>query len=190
MKYLTLIRHAKSDWQTAETDYQRPLNERGLRVAPIVGRFLAKTYLGAEGAPALLPRPDRLVTSTALRAKTTAELILPELGSPQEHLVLDARLYLATPEELLAVVRGANDSWSHVVIVGHNPGISEFASRLLRHDHLDAEMPTCGVVLMALPWECWVAVDWNEAQLVGYVTPKLIEKRFREDLDSKPTSPE
>ena len=68
MKYLTLIRHAKSsrDDPTLD-DHDRPLNERGLRAASIVGRFLAKTYLGGNGSPALLPRPNRLASSSALR---------------------------------------------------------------------------------------------------------------------------
>ena len=62
MKYLTLIRHAKSSWEQAGlADHDRPLNERGERNAPMVARFLARTYLGANGIPAILPLPDRLV---------------------------------------------------------------------------------------------------------------------------------
>ncbi len=179
MKYLTLIRHAKSSWDDASLDdHDRPLNDRGLRLAPIVGRFLAKTYLGANGTPALLPTPDRLITSTALRAKHTAEIIATELKCAAP--VTDRRLYLAEPKSLLKSVREFDDQWRHVMIFGHNPGISEFAARLLKRHDIE-EMPTCAVALIELPSDKWSAADWDEARLIGYITPKLIEKRFAEE---------
>ncbi len=180
MKYLTLIRHAKSSWdEPTLSDHDRPLNERGLRCAPTVGRFLAKTYLGANGTPALLPRPDRLVTSTALRARHTAEVIAAELKS--EAPVSDRGLYLAEPKALLQAVRGFTDLWRHVMIFGHNPGISDFATRLLKRHDIE-EMPTCAVALLELPWDAWSATAWDEARLIGYITPKLIEKRFAQEV--------
>lgn len=186
MKYLTLIRHAKSDWDTNASDHERPLNERGRRNAPIVGRFLARTYLGSNGVPALLPKPDRLITSTALRAKTTAELMQPELGVEAAKITLEPRAYLAEPKTLLQVVREFNDAWNHVMLFSHNDGISAFARKLLRRDHLDESMPTCAVVLLELPWDSWAATEWEEARLVGYITPKLIEKRFPAGHEPKP----
>lgn len=186
MKYLTLIRHAKSDWDTAASDHERPLNERGRRAAPIVGRFLARTYLGMNGVPALLPKPDRLVTSTALRAKTTAQLMQPELGIGAEFIVLEPRAYLAEPKTLLQVVREFPDPWNHVIVFGHNGGITEFANKLLRRNHLQEDMPTCAAALIELPWDAWSATDWDEGRLVGYVTPKLIEKRFPDGHEPKP----
>src|SRR6187431_794931 len=116
MKYLTLIRHAKSDWETDASDHERPLNERGRRNAPIVGRFVARTYLGMNGVPALLPKPDRLITSTALRAKTTAELMQPELGIETAKIVLEPRAYLAEAKTLLQIVREFSDLWQHVML--------------------------------------------------------------------------
>lgn len=186
MKYLTLIRHAKSDWGMAASDHERPLNERGRRNAPVVGRFLARTYLGMNGVPALLPKPDRLITSTALRAKTTAELMQPELGVDASMIVLEPRAYLSEPRTLLQIVRELSDTWNHIILFGHNNGLSDFARRLLRHDHLNEEMPTCAAVLTELPWDSWAATDWKEARLVGYVTPKLIEKRFPVGHEPKP----
>jgi phosphohistidine phosphatase len=180
MKFLTLIRHAKSSWDDAALDdHDRPLNERGLRCAPTVGRFLAKTYLGANGTPALLPRPDGLVTSTALRAKHTAEIVAAELNSAVP--VPDRRLYLAEPKALLQAVRGFADGWRHVMIFGHNPGISEFAARLLKRHDIE-EMPTCAVALLELPWDVWSATSWDQARLIGYITPRLIEKRFAQEV--------
>ena len=186
MKYLTLVRHAKSDWNTAAADHERPLNERGRRNAPAVGRFLARTYLGQGGVSALLPPPDRLVTSTALRAKTTAELMQPELGTEPARLVLEPRAYLAEPKTLLQIAREFHDAWNHVALFGHNSGLSDFARRMLQRDHLDEDMPTCAVALLELPWDAWTATDWGEARLIGYITPKLIEKRFPDGHEPRP----
>jgi phosphohistidine phosphatase len=179
MKYLTLIRHAKSSWDDASlSDHDRPLNERGLRNAPVMARFLAKTYFGMNGVAALLPKPDRLLTSTALRARTTAELMMKEMDL--ELLAGDHRLYLADPKAMLQIVQAFDDSWRHVMIFGHNPGISEFTERLLKRGDIK-EMPTCAVAILELPWDAWAAIDWYEARLVGFLTPKLIEKRFGEE---------
>ena len=186
MKYLTLIRHAKSDWNNASSDHERPLNERGTRSAPVVGRFLARTYFGMNGPPALLPKPDRIISSTAVRAKTTADLMQPELGVGSAAIQTEARAYLAESKTLLQIVREFSDAWNHVILVGHNGGISEFARKLLRHDHLDEEMPTCAAALIELPWDAWAEIDWNEARLIGYITPKLIEKRFPDGMEPKP----
>jgi phosphohistidine phosphatase len=179
MKYLTLIRHAKSSWDDAsQQDHDRTLNERGLRNAPVVGRFLAKTYFGANGTPAVLAKPDILISSTAIRAKTTADIFATEVKAAPP--LLDRKLYLAAPGTLLQTVRAFDDKWKHVMIFGHNPGISEFAERLLARGDIE-EMPTCTAVIIELPWDVWSATDWNEGRLVGYVTPKLIEKRFADD---------
>jgi phosphohistidine phosphatase len=194
MKYLTVIRHAKSDWSTGVSDHERPLNERGLRNAPVVARFLGRTYLGMNETPALLPRPERLVTSTAMRARTTARIMQEELGYNPGIVVEESRVYLAEAKTLLAMVREFDDAWSHVMLFGHNDGLSDFVRKLLQRDHLGKSMPTCAAALLEIPWPSWAAVDWNEARLVGYVTPRLIEKRFPESEsvgeDPKPAADE
>lgn len=180
MKYLTLIRHAKSSWDdTMLNDHDRPLNERGLRSAPMVGRFLSKTYFGSNGTPALLAKPDRLISSTAHRAAETAALMAEEMGAGQASL--ERRLYLAEPKTLLQFVRQMDDRWKHVMIFAHNPGISNFADRLVKRGEVD-EMPTCAAALIELPWDSWSALDWEEGRLIGFVTPRLIEKRFADEL--------
>jgi phosphohistidine phosphatase len=186
MKYLTLIRHAKSSWDDAsQADHERPLNERGLRNAPVMGRFLAHTYLGMNGVAALLPKPDRMLTSTAVRARATAELMMREMNL--DLLVGDPQLYLADPKTMLQIVQQFDDAWRHVMIFGHNPGISEFVERLLKRGDIK-EMPTCAVAILELPWNAWSAVDWDEARLIGYLTPKLIEKRFGEQPIPPPSA--
>lgn len=180
MKYLTVIRHAKSSWdQPGLADHDRQLNDRGRRAAPAVGAFLHKTYFGGAESPPLIPLPDRLVSSTALRALSTAQIMREIMGRPTESLILDARLYLAEASKILDVVRDLDESWQHVVLFGHNPGMHEFAERILARAHV-AKMPTCSTVLMALPTEYWGLAEWSTAQLIGHITPKSLERRFPE----------
>ena len=178
MKYLTIIRHAKSSWdQPSLADHDRALNERGRKAAPAIATFLHKTYLGGGDTPALLPMPDRIIGSTALRALGTAQIIREVMGMMTETLLLESRLYLAEADQILNVVRGFDESWNHAIIVGHNPGLHEFADRVLARDRI-TRMPTCTAVIIAIPIAFWGLADWNEAQLIGHVTPKMIEKRF------------
>ncbi len=178
MKYLTLVRHAKSNWDdTMLSDHDRPLNERGSRSAPMVGKFLSKTYFGSNGTPALLARPDRLISSTARRAAETAALMATEMDTVPA--VLEANLYLAEPKTIMQLIRKLDDCWKHVMIFAHNPGISAFADRLVNRGEV-YDMPTCAAALIELPWDSWSAIDWEEGRLIGFVTPRLIEKRFAE----------
>ncbi|HEY1082662.1 MAG TPA: histidine phosphatase family protein [Prosthecobacter sp.] len=180
MKYLTVVRHAKSSWaQHGLADHDRPLNERGLKAAPAVASFLHRTYFGGAGTPALIPPPERLVTSTAARALATAKIMLETARMPLEALRLDSRLYLAEASRILEVVREFDEDWKHAVIFGHNPGLHDFAERILARAHV-SKMPTCTAVLLALPHAYWGLADWREAQLIGYVTPKALERRFPE----------
>jgi phosphohistidine phosphatase len=178
MKYLTVIRHAKSCWdQSGLADHDRPLNARGRKAAPAVASFLYQTYLG--GDTPLLPTPDRVISSTAVRAATTAQLLREGLRLPLEALQLDSQLYLASATRLLQRVRDLDENWRHAVLVGHNPGMHDFIERLLARAHV-ARLPTCTAVLMALPQAYWGLADWQTAQLIGYVTPKSLERRFPE----------
>jgi len=178
MKYLTIVRHAKSSWnQPGLADHDRPLNERGRRAAPAVARFLWTTYLGGEKAEPLLPPVGRMVSSTALRALSTAQIMREVFQVPTEQLHLNQELYLADEQRLLTTVRGMDESLQHVILFGHNPGLHDFVNRLLARARVP-RYPTCAVAIMALPNEFWALTDWNEAQLVGYITPKTLERRF------------
>lgn len=178
MKYLTVIRHAKSSWsQQGLPDHDRPLNERGLKAAPAVASFLHRTYFGGSGSSALLPLPDRLVTSTAARALATAKIALETMRLPLESLLLDSRLYLAEAPRILNVVRQLDETWEHAMLFGHNPGLHDFADRILTRAQI-TRVPTCTAILLALPQPYWGLADWGQAQLIGYITPKTLERRF------------
>lgn len=180
MKYLTVVRHAKSSWaQSGLADHDRVLNDRGLRAAPAVGSFLYRTYWGGGGNAPLIPPPERLMTSTAARALATAKIVQEAARMPIESLILDSSLYLAEAPRILNVVRQLDESWTHVALFGHNPGLHDFCERILARAHVP-KMSTCTAVLLALPHAYWGLADWGEAQLIGYVTPKALERRFPE----------
>ena len=178
MKYLTLVRHAKSSWsEPGLSDHDRPLNARGQLAAPAIGRFLATTYFGAGTDKALMVSPDRLVSSTAARTLATSEHLITRFGLAKDQMSLDSRLYLAPRQTILEVVRGLDEDARHAVIVGHNPGLHEFCDALLSRSSIP-RMPTCTAVIVSLPHAYWGLADWQEAQLIAYITPKALERRF------------
>jgi len=112
MKQLTLIRHAKSSWSDPSLgDFDRPLNARGLEDAPRMG-----AYLKANGCPPV----DQIVSSPALRARTTAKLIAEKLGMTNELIVLEPCIYEATLHRLFKLIGALDDAHPHVMLFGHN----------------------------------------------------------------------
>ncbi len=142
---LVLIRHAKSDWGNATLrDYDRPLNARGLRDAPALGkRMRERDFL-----------PDLIVASTAQRAAETARLVAEGMGFPEEKIQWEDTLYHAPPSVMEDVLFGLEDDLRRVFLVAHNPGISEFARQLLPHLFLE-EMPTCCAIAIEIDAERW-----------------------------------
>ena len=116
---LILLRHAKSDWSTGEADVDRPLAERGRRQAPEAGRWLA----------ANIGRINLAVVSPATRAHSTWEIVAAQLDVPPRTRFED-RVYAASDDELLAVVRDLPDDAATVVLVGHNPGLEDLVALL------------------------------------------------------------
>ena len=147
MRTLILIRHGKSSWaEPAGPDRERELDARGQRDAPAMGRRLAKRGV----------KPDLIISSPARRALSTARLIAAELNARHRRITVDERLYAATPLDLLAVVQGLDAHLHCVMLIGHNPGLSEFAHAL--SDEV-AELPTCGVAAMEFDVKSWPEID-------------------------------
>jgi len=122
MKILTLVRHAKSDWKDASlSDRQRPLNRRGKRDAPEMGRRIARHGI----------RPSLIITSPAVRAWKTAKIIAREIGYPTEFLQREDALYLASLNDLLDAVVAQDNGFNSLMVVGHNPGMTDFANFLV-----------------------------------------------------------
>ncbi|MGD8996918.1 MAG: histidine phosphatase family protein [Anaerolineae bacterium] len=169
MKTLTLVRHAKSSWkERGLPDHERPLNKRGRRDAPMMGERLAQR--GVE--------VDLMISSSATRAVTTAEAIAEELGYAWDEIVIERRLYEAYAEEILEVI-GEQDDWvDHLMLIGHNPGLTSLANFLSTHDI--ENVPTCGVVELRYHIERWAEVGETEPAEVDFDYPKKREGQSKE----------
>lgn len=162
MKIITLVRHAKSDWKVSGlTDRQRPLNKRGERDAPIMGKRIANHGI----------RPSLIIASPAVRAWTTATLIAREITYPVEFLQREDRLYMASLDDLLACVMAQDNGFNSLMVVAHNPGLTEFANYL--SPGITNNLPTAGVVCVHLDRDDWNLFEHPKCELVVHDYPKL-----------------
>ena len=162
MRRLTLVRHAKSDWSLpGQPDWDRVLNKRGQRDAPEMARRLRARKL----------KPEAILSSPAVRALSTATIMARELKVPAGIVRQDERLYLAAPSDMLAVIRELGGRAGHLMVFGHNPGITELANRLSAGDRID-NMPTCAVFTALFDVESWDALDWHTGQDAEFDYPK------------------
>jgi phosphohistidine phosphatase len=163
MKHLTLIRHAKSSWKAPElTDFERPLNKRGKRDAPLMAARLAR-----DGPP-----PDAIVASPARRARKTALAMAKALGREEQTLVFERGLYLASTGALLDLVQALDDALGHVALVGHNPGLTGLLE-LLSSAGI-ANVPTCGIARLELGVVSWRDTAPGCAELMSLEVPKQL----------------
>ena len=164
MKRLYLVRHAKSSWDNPEQDdIDRPLSDRGHQDAPVMGQRLSERHI----------HPDAILTSPAVRARATCEKFAKALGFPQQKIKINMRLYHADEDQLLMAIKELKYfkvETTSVMIFGHNPGLTEFANRLL-DDTID-NIPTCGVVAGELYIRSWSDADWGCGKLEFFDFPK------------------
>lgn len=160
MKTLVLIRHAKSSWDhPGLDDHERPLNDRGLRDAPRMGRRLADEGL----------EPDAILSSTAVRAVTTAELLAEALGFATDRVVADERLYATTAAGLLDVIGELDSSVHTAMVVGHNP---EMESLVHRFTEEIGHLPTCAVAEIRFDADAWDELDEGLVRGVRFESPR------------------
>jgi phosphohistidine phosphatase len=171
MKRLALLRHAKAKPPSfALADPDRTLSERGEKDAALMGLRL-KT---------LKARPSLILTSPAKRASRTAQLVAEVLQYPREFMHTEPGLYMASPEEILAVIGNQDDEFSDLLLVGHNPGLTDLANRLLPELQLD-NLPPGGVVAMDCQTARWVELGAAPTTLAYYDYPKNPELLVIED---------
>lgn len=150
LKRLTLVRHAKSDWSLpGQEDWDRVLNRRGQQDAPEMARRLRSRKF----------KPDLILTSPAVRALSTASIMARELKVPAEHIAQDERLYLADPKQMLEVIHELGGQVEHLMVFGHNPGITDCACKLSGGDKID-NLPTCGVFTASFMLDDWSQLAW------------------------------
>ena len=142
---LILIRHAKSSWADAlQSDFDRPLNDRGKAEAPEMGIKL--NQLGMK--------PDLIISSPAKRTRQTAKRIADEVGYDSDSIKWVEKLYHCIPSVFNEVISGIPDNVKTVFILGHNPGITDFVNQQSQSFSID-NMPTCGVAGIQLDTDEW-----------------------------------
>jgi phosphohistidine phosphatase len=165
MKILYIIRHAKSSWDNPDlSDFDRPLNDRGKKDAPRMGKRLKERRV----------TPDIMLSSPAARALATCQEIAKVLGFSENKIKTDRRLYHANEDQILKVVQelkdSPRDSEEIVMIFGHNPGLTAFANALL-NEELE-NIPTCGVIAATLNIDEWKNARFACGEMEFFDYPK------------------
>ncbi len=159
MKKVYIIRHAKSSWKdTTLDDFDRPLNKRGRRDAPFMGKKLKKQNIV----------PDIILASPALRSKITAEVIAKKVKYFKD-IVFDKSLYESSVSELYSALIKIDDENSIAFLFGHNTGINMFVETFVG---LYENIPTCGVVEIEFDCDSWKDITKQNAKLVSFDYPK------------------
>lgn len=161
MKTLTIVRHAKSSWKdTSISDRDRPLNKRGKHDAPLMGHRIIEHGI----------RPSLIISSPAVRAWTTARIIAEIIAYPVEFLQRENSLYLASLDEILDIVMAQDNGFNNLMVVGHNPGMTEFVNFLA--PGLTGNLPTAGVVSVEIDQDDWNLYERPTTRLLVHDWPK------------------
>ena len=163
MKTLLVIRHAKSSWSVASlNDFDRSLNERGKKDAPVMAQRLLDRKMMI----------DAFVSSPAKRAKKTAELFCTAYRKNINDIIYVSALYQATPEIFFQVIEQLDDDFNCVAIFSHNPGITEFVNQLTENASID-DMPTCAVFAVHINISKWKEFKKAKKDFLLFDFPKV-----------------
>lgn len=162
MKTLLILRHAKSSWNYPElSDYDRPLNARGKRDAPRMGKHLRREGL----------IPDRILTSSAKRARKTAKKVAKSCDYTGKVKKLDA-FYDTVPGVYFETLQALSDKYQRVMVVGHNPTMEQLVNHLTGKIK---RMPTAALAHIELPIQSWETLNlYTKGTLVNLWTPKTL----------------
>ena len=162
MKTIIMFRHAKSSWKDFSLpDFDRPLNKRGQKDAPFMGKKLKERQV----------MPDLILSSPAKRAKMTAIAVAKEISYPPKKIVFDDNMYLPSEMYLLGLVRNQDNKYATLMLLGHNPGFNNFANLLLKQNPL-SNIPTAGVCCIRFDVDNWKKVQEGQGELVFFDYPK------------------
>lgn len=160
MKTLFLIRHAKSSWDNQlVNDHERPLNKRGIEDAPKMGDLLKASYA----------TPEKILCSTALRAKQTASAIQAK-WFPQQKVEFNVQLYEETTSTILDIVHSTNQKINSIALFFHNPSITYLTNILTSLSIPD--IPTCGVAILESEIKNWKHLEAGSCKLLNFEYPK------------------
>lgn len=159
MKTLLILRHAKSSWDDPSlSDFDRPLNDRGLKTAPFIGQVLAENNL----------QPDAILSSPAQRAMQTTMLV-KEAGSLTAEPKFNDKIYEASQFGLLEVVSEAQPKAEMLLLVGHNPGMEGLLKLLTGEKE---SIPTAGLIKIALNIDNWSEIREDTGTVEMFIKPR------------------
>jgi phosphohistidine phosphatase len=147
-KRLSLVRHASAEQEADVRDFERPLSRKGQGEATEMARRFQERGLV----------PDLILSSAAARTRETAETFARVLGVATRLLQADDSLYLADGEHILTTIRAVGPRVAHLMIIGHNPGISA-AAISLAPEAISNDLPTCGTLTMSVSCTKWALID-------------------------------
>ncbi|WP_373003509.1 histidine phosphatase family protein [Sulfurimonas sp.] len=163
MKKLFIIRHAKSSWKDSKlSDFDRPLNKRGKANAPLMGKRLRRRNIV----------PDIFISSPALRAKTTAEIIARKVGYNTK-IVFNEDIYASAEIIIHHIVKKTNDKYKTMFLLGHNPDLNMFVEDYI---DFDENIVTCGVVEIEFDCNSWKDISRKNAKFISFDYPKKEQK--------------
>ncbi len=142
------------------SDHARPLNDRGERDAPQMGKRLRKRK----------PQPALIISSSAVRAETTATLLAEAIDYPISDILVDDRLYGAEVPDVISIITELDNTHDCVMLVGHNPTFTDLINAL-SGSHID-NVPTCGMAVLKFATNTWEKVDHIQGELLDFDYPK------------------
>ena len=161
MKTLYIVRHAKSSWKYPKLDdFERPLNKRGRKNAPFMGKVLKRLQVA----------PELIISSPANRAAMTARIIAASINYPLENIRYREAIYEFSESALIDVVKQIDDAVNDAMVVGHNPAINGLANYI--GDQPIGNIPTCGAICVELDISSWANISDHCGKLKFFEFPK------------------
>jgi phosphohistidine phosphatase len=162
MKKLYLLRHAKSSWADIElTDHERPLNQRGEKDIPRIASWLSQK----------LECPELVLSSDSVRTKLTLKPVAAAWQIKPEAIRYAPQVYHASSAKLLKLLQEIDSSANSLLIVGHNPGLTDFANNLSKN-YITDNLPTSGFIGLTFSVDTWQEVEYGKGKLLAYQYPK------------------
>jgi phosphohistidine phosphatase len=166
MKSVTLVRHVKSDWSNLVSDFDRPVREDRKDDAILIAKEITR-----KGA-----LPQYIISSPAIRALQTARLLCTQWYYPAENIFTDRALYECAARDIMDVIKAIDDEYDNIVIVCHNPAISDFVNQYST-TYLD-NVPTTGAVNISFEVDHWKSIHLK-GKLNWILRPKEIRGESR-----------
>ncbi len=161
MKNLLIMRHAKSGWSDLTTsDFDRPLNKRGINDAPMMGKKLLE----------MGKKIDLIISSSANRAASTAQLISQSINYENE-IQFERSFYLSDTDDTIFTLQQISDKYNTVLLIGHNPTLESLVYSLIS-DKNSIIMPTASVASIIFQIDQWQYIESNSGQLEWFIKPK------------------